>query len=66
LRNVMKRKNEATLSQTVASHLSDVNAIVFVDNDQLISCSGDKTIRLWKRHPENDVWEEDDKVSDTF
>ena len=63
LKSVMKRKNEATLSQTVACHLSDVNAVVFVDNDQLISCSGDKTIRLWKCHSENDVWEEDDKVS---
>ena len=29
-------KEEAVLSQTVAGHLSDVNALVFVDNDQMI------------------------------
>ena len=29
-------KEEAVLSQTVAGHLSDVNALVFVDNNRMI------------------------------
>jgi WD40 repeat protein len=34
----------------------------FLFDPQMISCSGDKTIRLWRRS-ETDVWEEDDQKS---
>ena len=59
-RSVTAKRSDASLCQTLSSHLSDVNSVAFVDNcDAFVSCSGDKTVRLWRRH-EVDVWQECD------
>ena len=49
-RSVTSKRGDATLCQTLSSHLSDVNSVTFVDDsDAFVSCSGDKTVRLWRR-----------------
>ena len=54
------KRSDASLCQTLSSHLSDVNSVAFIDDcDAFVSCSGDKTVRLWRRH-EGDVWQECD------
>lgn len=43
--------------------MSDVNAVAFVDeNETFVSCSGDKTVKLWRRQG-NDSWAECDVLS---
>ena len=59
-RRVTAMKRDASLCQTLTSHLSDVNSVAFIDDDAFVSCSGDKTVRLWRRRREGDIWQECD------
>uniref|UniRef100_A0A0K2SY79 WD repeat, SAM and U-box domain-containing protein 1 n=1 Tax=Lepeophtheirus salmonis TaxID=72036 RepID=A0A0K2SY79_LEPSM len=38
---------EATLEASLSGHHSDINNLIFISQNQLISCSSDKTVRHW-------------------
>ena len=41
-------KEDAMMIDNVAAHNGDINDMVFVNNDDLVTCSSDKTVKFWK------------------
>lgn len=61
--SILADKDEVTMVHSMRAHGSDINDICFTDNnDQLVTCSSDKMVKIWTRDPEAPShWEQDVK-----
>ena len=51
--NISEEEQQACLEANFEGHTDWVNAITLIDEDILVSCSSDKTLRVWKAKGEN-------------
>ena len=41
-------REDAVLINTIPAHVGDINDVVFVNNQDFVTCSSDKCVKLWK------------------
>ena len=50
---VLAKREDALLVKNVQAHCSDINDAIFINDQDVVTCSSDKKVKLWKSLEEN-------------